>query len=325
MITLKTTVEKFNILNLSDPQLNNSQWCNEVSPEREILKTTVSELIQKTKPQLITVSGDVAYGNHHKGYEGFADFIDTFGIPWAPIFGNHDNEQGEESVLKAVDIFKAHKNCLFEDCDPSLGIGNYVVAVEKNGKIIEGIILMDSHDRVPYTDKSGETELKWDHLHRRQFDWYEQQVNALKNMGCNDTVIITHIPLPTYRRAADAAFLPDIDRSEIALKQSYEGLCWQDGYKNSFGLQRENICCYPDEDGFFDLVKRLGSTKNIIAGHDHVNNTVIVFEGIRLIYSLKCGAGCYWDPQLNGGTVLAIDDNGVNRVWHEYVNVSDLI
>ncbi len=325
MIILKTTAEKFNILNLSDPQLNDSQWCNEASPERETLKTTVNELIKRVKPQLITISGDVAYGNHFDSYKHFADFIDTFGIPWAPIFGNHDNEAGEEAVLGAVDIFKAHKNCLFEDCDRALGIGNYVIGVEKNGKIIEGIILMDTHDRVPYTDQSGKTELVWDHLHRRQFDWYEQQISALKNMGCNDTVVITHIPIPTYRRAADAAFLPDINKDDVTLKQSYEGLCWQDGYKSSFGIQRESICSYPDEDGFFDLVKKLGSTKNIIAGHDHVNNTVIVFEGVRLIYSLKCGAGCYWDQKLNGGTALTVTDSGVSRVWHEYVDVSEMI
>lgn len=38
------------------------------------------------------------------------------------------------------------------------------------------------------------------------------------------------------------------------------------------------------------------------------------------VFLLKAGAGCYWDPRLNGGTVLRITENGVTEVWHEFVD-----
>jgi hypothetical protein len=55
-----------------------------------------------------------------------------------------------------------------------------------------------------------------------------------------------------------------------------------------------------------------------------VNNWIIPYRGIRLIYALKTGAGCYWEPALNGGTVLKIDGNGVADVYHEYVDPSGI-
>ena len=68
------------------------------------------------------------------------------------------------------------------------------------------------------------------------------------------------------------------------------------------------------------MIKELGSTKYIICGHDHTNNFVIPYEGVNFIYSMKAGAGCYWDPALSGGTVLRIGSNGVTEVRHELVD-----
>ena len=44
-----------------------------------------------------------------------------------------------------------------------------------------------------------------------------------------------------------------------------------------------------------------------------------------MIYALKIGAGCYWNPILNGGTVISVGERGVRDVKHEYVKVDHLI
>ena len=59
----------------------------------------------------------------------------------------------------------------------------------------------------------------------------------------------------------------------------------------------------------------------IIVGHDHNNNWIIRHKGIRFVFSLKTGPGCYWEPALNGGTVLKITSNGIGDIYHEYVAV----
>ena len=75
----------------------------------------------------------------------------------------------------------------------------------------------------------------------------------------------------------------------------------------------------------FEIVRALGSTKNVVVGHDHVNNFVIDYCGVKLVYGLKTGAGCYWNPILNGGTVITIGENGVRGIHHEFVDVSELL
>ena len=41
-----------------------------------------------------------------------------------------------------------------------------------------------------------------------------------------------------------------------------------------------------------------------------------------MIFALKTGLGCYWNPILNGGTVLKVNETGVCEVHHEFVDVS---
>ncbi len=64
--------------------------------------------------------------------------------------------------------------------------------------------------------------------------------------------------------------------------------------------------------GMFAKMVELGSTKNVIIGHDHINDYSLVYQGIRLTYGVKTGDKCYWteDGTMNGGTKLTIGENG---------------
>ena len=55
----------------------------------------LTEIITSVKPDLIIMTGDVVYGEFDdKGSSltEFIEFMEKFEIPWAPVFGNHDNE-----------------------------------------------------------------------------------------------------------------------------------------------------------------------------------------------------------------------------------------
>ena len=89
MLTLKKTPGRdFILLNLSDPQLGDEEWAPD-HPHRRILEGTVWELVRRVSPDLITVSGDLAWAGNDLAYDALADFLDGFGIPWAPMWGNH--------------------------------------------------------------------------------------------------------------------------------------------------------------------------------------------------------------------------------------------
>lgn len=324
MITLKKEPGRdFIVLNLTDTQLGTAEW-EEGHVNRNILVHTVTELVERVKPNLITISGDLSWAGHMPAYEALADFLDSFAIPWAPVWGNHDNQDGPEFIDRVVEAYSKRKYFLYEKGEPSLGNGNYVISIEENGRSVEGIIMIDTHDRAPYTEKDGNTSLAWAKMTSEQIDWYKQQVHALTAKGCKDTMMIMHIPIYAYRQAIDAAIRMDIAVESATLEMFLNGECWNEEYRDTIGVQLEGVCSYPGEDGVFDVISELNSTKHVIAGHDHVNNWMIHYKGVNLIYGLKTGAGCYWNSKLNGGTVIRISSDGVSEVYHEYVSVAEM-
>ncbi len=328
MITLKKTPGKdFIILNLTDPQLGNKEWAEDHVNGR-ILKYTLEKLVEKTKPDLITVSGDIAWAGHDFAYDSFAKFMDSLQIPWAPVWGNHDNQGGTEAIDAVVERFMDAEYCIYEKGDAALGNGNYVIAVEEDGMIVEGIIMMDSHDKLPYVGEDGTEKKVWAKLNDEQIEWYRSEVGNLKKLGCRDTMMVMHIPIYAYFTAFQAAFDFQYNNREVTLEDSYNGKCWKEDYKDSYGVAYEKgdiVFSYPEDDHVFDVVKELGSTKHIVSGHDHINNFVISYEGVKFIYGLKLGAGCYWNEKLNGGTYFRVTSDGVSETWHEYVDASPVM
>lgn len=314
----------FIVLNLTDPQLSDEEW-KDGHPNRKILEYTVSELIRRCRPDLITVSGDIAWAGNEYAYDMFADFIEGFQIPWAPVWGNHDNQGGPELLEWVATGYMQRKHCLFDKGDPALGNGNYVVAIVENGALITGILLMDTHDRENYVDADGREYEAWSKLTDSQVEWYKEQISRLKEKGCKDAVLITHIPIYAYRKASACAYKDSSNLKELTPKQASGHDCWKVGYEESIGVQHEAISSFPLEDGVFEVVKEMGLTKHVLAGHDHINNWIIRYEGVRLIFALKTGAGCYWEPILNGGTVIKVGESGVKDVYHEYVDVSHML
>ena len=325
MITLKKNPGKdFIILNITDPQLGDPEW-EDGHVNRQILEYTIRTLIEKVKPDLITVSGDLAWAGYNHAYTMLADYLESFQIPWAPIWGNHDNQNGADYIDKIATRYLAYPHCVYEKGDPALGNGNYVIRIEENGKLVEAIFMMDSHDKADYTDEKGEIRQEWAKLIPAQMEWYKEQSALLKGDGCKDATLILHIPIYAYRTASLAAFKEGLTLNEVTLEQAKKGECWNAGYENSVGVQHEGISSYPADDGVFTVLKEDGLVKHILAGHDHVNNWIITHEGITMIFALKAGAGCYWEPTLNGGTVFKVNQDGVASVAHEYVDISHFI
>ncbi len=318
MITLKKSRDDFKILNLTDPQFSDDEWLKpEFARMRNILTRTITELVERVHPDLITISGDLAWAGHFASYRCLADFIDGFGVPWAPVWGNHDNQCGAECVQQVVDDYVTRKHILYEQGDPALGNGNYVIAIEEDGRVVTGLIMMDSHDSAPYTDADGTEKNGYARLIPEQLDWYREQVALLAEKGCRDTVMILHIPIYAYRQAFRAAIREDLEPISYA---ALIGNGWNKEHADTVGVALEGISCHPIDDGVFDVIKELGSTKHVLCGHDHVINTMIDYQGVKLIYGLKTGPGCYWSPVLNGGTVLTVTSGGVSDVRHEYVH-----
>ena len=321
---IKQSNRDFKILNLTDTQLADEEWADN-HQKRKILEYTIAELVKQVQPDLITLSGDLAWANHDHAYKMLAEYLDGFGIPWAPIWGNHDNQGGAETIDRIADTYITYKHCLYEKGNPAYGNGNYVIMIEENSDPVAAVFMMDSHDRETFTDENGEEQTAWAKLTEPQIKWLGSELESLRAIGCKDATIVLHIPIYAYRDASKAAYKEGIDLSSITLQMATGSDVWNEGYTDSVGVQYENICSYVRDDGVFEVLKRSGIVHNVICGHDHANNWKINYEGINLIYSLKTGAGCYWNPILNGGTVLKINQTGVYHVEDVFIDVSHLL
>lgn len=325
---MKTLVKKigqdFKILNLTDTQLSDEEWADG-HRNRQILEYTVTELVKRVQPDLITISGDLAWANHDHAYEMIANFLDSFDIPWAPVWGNHDNQGGPEAVDRIASKYLTYKNCLYEKGDPAFGNGNYILVIEENGVPVEAVLMIDSHDRTPYIDENGEEQSGWARLSDPQMAWIAEELAALKAKGCGDATLIMHIPIYAYREATKAAYKPGIAPRSITLQMADGSEVWNEGYENSTGVQYEGIGSYVRDEGALEIFKRSGIARRMLCGHDHVNNWKIHYNGMDLMYALNTGAGCYWVPFMNGGTVLKVNETGVYAVEDVFIDVQHLV
>ena len=313
-ILSKTAGKDFTVLNLTDIHWDIVAWAPG-NQEYETVVGTIRELVQRTKPDLITISGDLSWGMAVESYVAVADLMDSFGIPWAPVWGNHDHEK--EAVNQgAVEEFAKRPLCLFEAGEPELGCGNYTLVIREEGRTVAALLMADTHKNAMTIDENGNEISTWGRLYPNQLDWIRQQCKELRT----DTALIQHIPIYGYDEAAQAAYRSDVDRKSITVEESYSSACWNPGYEDSIGVQHEGICSFPEDEGALEVCLEAG-IKAIIVGHDHNNNYIIRHKGIRFVFSLKTGPACYWQPELSGGTVIKITSQGIGDIYHEYVTI----
>ncbi len=331
-ILQKEEGEDFVILNLTDVQMTPDEWKKD-SVQYKGLKYNVDELIKRNSPDLITVSGDIAQDPKSASeFRLFADFIDGYGIPWAPVWGNHDYKCGNdgdfEEAFELVDeasfIFDSYEYCIFEKGPIPQGNGNYLIGIEENGRIVEAIFMVDCLDLGTCGALGNQITIPF--LYGTEtlphIEWYKEAVAAITELGCNDSLIITHVPIECYYNAIDAAY----KNRDVTLEESYTDEPWNPGYEDSFGVIQEGPTGVSFDDKFFEAIKEMnGHTKNVLVGHDHINNFSIEYEGIRLTYSLKTGIGNYYNPEMIGGTVLKVNSEGIYDLCHDYVDMSDFI
>ncbi len=256
----------------------------------------VYDMVSYTKPDLVIVTGDMVYPvpfssgsfNNLTPTKLFAQLMEQMGIYWAIAYGNHDTEVYSYYDRDEISDYYTHsgfKYCLFQRGPENVdGEGNYVINVKNgSGIITQSLFILDSHSYSKgfYRD--------YDNLHQNQVDWYESEVNRLTEInrknGAIDVIkslMFFHIPLVEYKTAYEEYKnnnYTDTDNVEYVY-----GIA---------GEPDELICCGVNEDNMFEKILELKSTQGVFAGHDHLNNFSLKYNGgsgdyyVRLTYGLS--------------------------------------
>ncbi len=293
-------------------------------------KRYVRQLVEKTDPDLIIITGDLVYGkfDHEGNYLlDIIEFMDSFEIPWAPVFGNHDNESNM-GVDWQCEQFENSEYCLFKQRDIT-GNGNYIVAIIQNNIPTRAFFMLDSNGCGNKSDATaqnshftGSAGLKDD-----QIGWFVAMSRSIKAVYPNvKQSLAFHIQPYVFSEAfAKYDYDPTLKDNGDLVTPIDLGLGGDNG---DFGYLGRPIKSQWDKDHYmWNAAKRAG-IDSIFVGHEHCNSLSIVFEGIRLQYGQKSSlydranyvqrdgsiigyysAEAIGDP-LVGGTLIELSESG---------------
>lgn len=299
----KTAGEDFTILLFTDIQL----WTL-VSDNRRAF-AIMDELVERTDPDLIVLPGDNVSGISTDILTlQLVSKMESYGVPWAPVFGNHDAE-GNATLEWQGDRFEEAEHCLFDRGPTDLyGVGNYFVNIFEDGTPIYSLCFMDNGRYIDYGDRTAETYVDY-----AQIAWYKWNIEGLNaEFGTSvPSMSFSHFAFPEMREAVEKYGILSDDGRYVIHEDMGEGSC---AYLPGAA---------PVNSGFFETAKASGLT-HAFFGHDHENDARITVDGVTLSYGLKTGPSPRpWNSAKEyGGTVITIGDGGVS-VRNEVVASAD--
>lgn len=274
----------FTILNLADIQI-----CDlENYSDKQSIHRQIDYLVDKTKPDLITLTGDQVWSNENRySIKSIISWMEGYKVPWAPVFGNHDcGNEGHIPVASqeyTCDLYEQAKYCLFDRGPTNIGsLGNYVVNIMEDDQIFKTLYMVDA----------GLNQ----QILPEQIDYFKWNLEGISNGGNKPSgMAFMHIPVPEYYDAYHA------------FMNNEPGVVAQGDVYHYYQLGGQLT------EGFFDFA--LGSNiDNIVAGHQHGNSFSILYKDIWCTASLKTGfTGGIIDNEdiyLNGATSFTLSKEG---------------
>ncbi len=282
----------------------------------------VAAMITAEKPDLVVLTGDMVFPvpfsagtiNNRNATEVITTLMESLGVYYTVCFGNHDSELYSTHSREKISAVYADDKLSYslyqegpEDVD---GYGNHIIKVKNSDGIVKNAYFMlDSH---AYTDGDYLGIFwKYDNIHENQIEWYKENVTAIDNANkavdpeCElfSSLAFFHIPLEEYETAWTE--LRDNEYKDTQNTKLLDGWYHEKDETSYHGVHPEN---------FFETVLELGSTKGLFCGHDHINNSILDYKGIKLTYGNSIDYLAYSDIDNQGSqrgcTVITLTQDG---------------
>ncbi len=338
------TGREIRVLQLTDPQIIDAGQCrypermsgyteplSDEQLEREVFYY-MREAIERSDPDLIMITGDIIYGEFDDAGTSLLrliDFMESFGIPWAPVFGNHDNES-MKGVTWQCEQYEAAEHCLFARGPVVNCKGNYSIGLVQGDKLVRTVYMMNSNgcagafndlyrpDLIePYNE--GERVHTDIGLTRPQLNWLKKKAAAVDStLGYTVPKFIAfHIPINEFARGAYSSGYQS--NSDSGNREYYTIGTTVPAQNGDFGCKGEHFKGIHGVDGLWEILKT-NNFDGLFCGHSHLNNVSIFYDGIRLTFGLKSSTHDRYAADQLGGTLATVNgETGTFTVGHVYV------
>lgn len=284
------------VLQFTDPQIIDSsqqrksdrlgvnlvQYWSKDSKEDRCFKY-MRQIIERADPDLILLTGDIVYGEFDDNgscLTEFVSFMESFEIPWAPVFGNHENES-KMGVDWQSQQFVDAEHCLFKQRTLT-GNGNYSVGIKQGDKLLRVFYMLDSNGCSFASDESYECgHLKLSSgFARDQIDWYTDSIIRLRKEEPDVKISFAyHIPTKAFIDAFTEKYGYDsLEFSPINLDEV--------GEAGDFGYIGAAFNGWDGGRTIWEGMKALG-VDSVFVGHEHAISASVMYEGVRLQFGQK--------------------------------------
>ena len=282
----------------------------------------VKTMVERENPDFVILTGDnVVSGGiakeavMRKTLKGLAEYLAEKNIYWMHVYGNHDGEM-PLSIPEQQAVYESFPNCLSKAGDEELtGVGNYVVPLygSKDDEVKFVFWGLDSGDYPTAEEKAalfpagatpfgGFDSTAYDFIHYDQIQWYKETSELLQENNNGEIV-------------------PGLMAFHIPLQESYTAWINRDGLEWT-GEKKDPVCASAYNTGLFEVLRHRGDVKAVVNGHDHVNDYMVNYCGIKLCYAGTLTNTTYHDETMWGTRVFVINESNPSDVqtYMSYLN-----
>ena len=260
----------------------------------------IRSLIAQSSPDLIIITGDIVYGSFDDSGETLrwmCKLMDSFEIPWAPVFGNHDNES-KKGVDWQCEQLEKSEYCLFKRGSVS-GNSNYTVGIAAGEKLLRAIHMIDSNGC-----KDGEDPLiiKAPGIYDDQLAMISDNTARISNLQGRlvPAFLACHIPTAEFLEAERAKGYANDNSDRYCIGVDVPAKDGDFGFRYKI---HSNII--KTGENFANFLKSQG-VEGVFVGHVHGACTRILYKDIVWVYGLKTGQYDSHIPGAVGGTVITL-------------------
>lgn len=284
----------FRVLIIADAHMNVSGDSTDVQEVKDRIKL----MVDRINPNLVIFTGDNTIVSSSQtrlrsNINALVSYIEEKQIPWCHVYGNHDHE-GALTREEQQKVYESFEYCISKDTDNLSGVGNYVHGVyNKDGSLGSVIYCLDSGAYVA----SGYPGY-YDFIKEDQIAWYKETSEIIQEYNNGELVrgmMAFHIPLLENKDA-------DLNKDNKELVYEYTGAA------------NEAMCPSAVDTNLLETIWERGDIKAIVSGHDHKNDYMFNYKGVKLTSSPNISDLTYYDANFQGSRVFDLNVSTLDNI-----------